>query len=300
MTDFDKELSAAKALVEKRLAEFFPGDGLQAAMRYSLLAGGKRIRPILAMKFCEAAGGAMEEALDYGCGVEMLHTYSLIHDDLPCMDNDDLRRGRPTNHKVYGECVATLAGDALQAAAFQTVLSAEGPWQEKGSFAPAVAAKILAEAAGEQGMCGGQYFDTIGDGKVLHTVEELTVINNKKTGALLRAACMMGVAASSGHRVVEERCFEAARVYATNVGLAFQIRDDMLDVIGSAEEFGKPIGSDASNRKSTYVTLLGLEECERRVLAYTERAKEALRACKWQGSTEFLCTLADAMTERKK
>ena len=300
MTDFEKELSAAKALVEKRLAEFFPGDGLQAAMRYSLLAGGKRIRPILAMKFCEAAGGAMEEALDYGCGVEMLHTYSLIHDDLPCMDNDDLRRGRPTNHKAYGECVATLAGDALQAAAFQTVLSAEGPWQEKGSFAPAVAAKILAEAAGEQGMCGGQYFDTIGDGKVLHTAEELTVINNKKTGALLRAACMMGVAASSGHRVVEERCFEAARVYATNVGLAFQIRDDMLDVIGSAEEFGKPIGSDASNRKSTYVTLLGLEECERRVLAYTERAKEALRACKWQGSTEFLCTLADAMTERKK
>ena len=300
MTDFEKELSAAKALVEKRLAEFFPGDGLQAAMRYSLLAGGKRIRPILAMKFCEAAGGAMEEALDFGCGVEMLHTYSLIHDDLPCMDNDDLRRGRPTNHKVYGECVATLAGEALQAAAFQTVLSAEGPWQEKGSFAPAVAAKILAEAAGEQGMCGGQYFDTIGDGKVLHTAEELTVINNKKTGALLRAACMMGVAASSGHRVVEERCFEAARVYATNVGLAFQIRDDMLDVIGSAEEFGKPIGSDASNRKSTYVTLLGLEECERRVLAYTERAKEALRACKWQGSTEFLCTLADAMTERKK
>ena len=300
MTDFEKELSAAKALVEKRLAEFFPGDGLQAAMRYSLLAGGKRIRPILAMKFCEAAGGAMEEALDFGCGVEMLHTYSLIHDDLPCMDNDDLRRGRPTNHKVYGECVATLAGDALQAAAFQTVLSAEGPWQEKGSFAPAVAAKILAEAAGEQGMCGGQYFDTIGDGKVLHTAEELTVINNKKTGALLRAACMMGVAASSGHRVVEERCFEAARVYATNVGLAFQIRDDMLDVIGSAEELGKPIGSDASNRKSTYVTLLGLEECERRVLAYTERAKEALRACKWQGSTEFLCRLADAMTERKK
>ncbi len=300
MTDFEKELSAAKALVEKRLAEFFPGDGLQAAMRYSLLTGGKRIRPILAMKFCEAAGGAMEEALDFGCGVEMLHTYSLIHDDLPCMDNDDLRRGRPTNHKVYGECVATLAGDALQAAAFQTVLSAEGPWQEKGSFAPAVAAKILAEAAGEQGMCGGQYFDTIGDGKVLHTAEELTVINDKKTGALLRAACMMGVAASSGHRVVEERCFEAARVYATNVGLAFQIRDDMLDVIGSAEEFGKPIGSDASNRKSTYVTLLGLEECERRVLAYTERAKEALRACEWQGSTEFLCTLADAMTERKK
>lgn len=141
----------------------------------------------------------------------------------------------------------------------------------------------MAEAAGEQGMCGGQYFDTIGDGKVLHTAEELTVINNKKTGALLRAACMMGVAASSGHRVVEERCFEAARVYATNVGLAFQIRDDMLDVIGSAEEFGKPIGSDASNRKSTYVTLLGLEECERRVLGLYGKGKGSLESLQMAG-----------------
>lgn len=298
---YQEYLLQATAALDAASARFLPEESeVCRAARYSLLGGGKRIRAILTLSVCDMLGGEMQTAAQFAAAVEMLHCYSLIHDDLPCMDNDDLRRGRPTNHKVYGECVATLAGDALQAAAFQTVLSAEGPWQEKGSFAPAVAAKILAEAAGEQGMCGGQYFDTIGDGKVLHTAEELTVINNKKTGALLRAACMMGVAASSGHRVVEERCFEAARVYATNVGLAFQIRDDMLDVIGSAEEFGKPIGSDASNRKSTYVTLLGLEECERRVLAYTERAKEALRACKWQGSTEFLCTLADAMTERKK
>ena len=295
---FAQEMETARRMVEARLAEFFPGDGLQESMRYSLLAGGKRIRPILCMKFCEAAGGSMEEALDFGCAVEMLHTYSLIHDDLPCMDNDDLRRGKPTNHKVYGECVATLAGDALQAAAFQIVLFAKGTRQDAGAHASHRAAGILAVAAGEQGMCGGQYWDTIGDGKVIHTAEELTAINDKKTGALLRAACMMGVAAASGSCAVDESCMDAARDYATNLGLAFQIRDDMLDVIGNAEEFGKPIGSDLSNKKSTYVSLLGLEECERRVLEYTERAKAALQAGKWHGSTDFLCALADGLAER--
>lgn len=299
MTDaFAQELEAAQGLVEGRLAEFFAGEGLEEAMRYSLMAGGKRIRPVLCMKFCEAAGGTMEEALDFGCGVEMVHTYSLIHDDLPCMDNDNLRRGKPTCHKVYGECVATLAGDALQAAAFRTVLFGGGPWQGEGKTAPLTAAGILAEAAGERGMCGGQYWDTIGDGKVIHTAEELTAINDKKTGALLRAACMMGVVASSGHRAVDDSCVAAAREYAANLGLAFQIRDDMLDVVGDAAEFGKPIGSDVSNEKSTYVSLLGLEECERRVLEYTARAKAALARGKWPGSTEFLCELADRLTHR--
>lgn len=299
MNDFKRQMAQAQQMVEARLAEFFPGGGLQEAMRYSLMAGGKRIRPILAMKFCEAAGGTMEEALDFGCGVEMLHTYSLIHDDLPCMDDDDLRRGRPTNHKVYGECVATLAGDALQAAAFQTVLSAEGTWRHGGGTARGMAARILAEAAGEQGMCGGQYWDTLGDGQP-HTEAELTEINDKKTGALLRAACMMGVTASLGRRAVADSCMEAAREYATNLGLAFQIRDDMLDVIGDAGEFGKPIGSDASNEKTTYVTLLGLEECDRRVLDYTARAKSALDQGEWQGDTDFLRELADSLAERKK
>lgn len=298
--EFQRQMDEARQMVERRLAEFFPGGGLQEAMRYSLLAGGKRIRPVLAMKFCEAAGGTPEEALDFGCGVEMLHTYSLIHDDLPCMDNDDLRRGRPTNHKVYGECVATLAGDALQAAAFQTVLSADGTWRHGGgAMSKALAARVLAEAAGEQGMCGGQYEDTLGDGQS-HTEVELTAINDKKTGALLRAACLMGVAASMGRRAVDESCFNAARDYATNLGLAFQIRDDILDVIGDAAEFGKPIGSDASNEKTTYVTLLGTEECERRVLDYTEKAKAALDQGNWQGDTEFLRTLADVLAERQK
>lgn len=297
--DFTKEMEAARRMAEDRLGEFFPGGGLEEAMRYSLLAGGKRIRPILTMKFCEAAGGTMEEALDFGCAVEMLHTYSLIHDDLPCMDNDDLRRGKPTCHKVFGECTATLAGDALQAAAFQTVLSAGGQWRAGGEAARARAAEILAEAAGVQGMCAGQYLDTLENGR-LHTESELTEINGKKTGALLRAACMMGVTASWGRRQVEASCMDAAREYAENLGLAFQIRDDILDTVSTAEELGKPIGSDADNQKSTYVTLLGVEACERRVLDYTEKAKAALRAGVWEGGTAFLEHLADGLAVRRR
>ncbi len=296
--EFQRQLEEARELTEARRRTFFSGGGLEEAMRYSLLAGGKRIRPILTMKFCEAAGGTLEEALDFGCGVEMLHTYSLIHDDLPCMDNDDLRRGMPTNHKKFGECVAILAGDALQAAAFQTVLSAKGKWRHGGKAAVVMAAKILAEAAGETGMCGGQYWDTAGDGQP-RTAEDLTDINNKKTGALLRAACMMGICASMGRREVDESCMDAAWHYATNLGLAFQIRDDVLDAISTAEELGKPVGSDAANQKTTYVNLLGVEACEALVLDYTVRAKEALDAGRWLGDTAFLRELADSLAVRK-
>ena len=297
--DFAKEMEQARQLAEHRLEAFFPGGGLEEAMRYSLLAGGKRIRPILTMKFCEAAGGTLEEGLDFGCGVEMLHTYSLIHDDLPCMDNDDLRRGKPTCHKAYGECTATLAGDALQAAAFRTVLSAGGEWRHGGGAVRALAAGILAEAAGADGMCGGQYGDTMEENRP-RTLEELTAINDKKTGALLRAACMMGVAASMGRREVDASCMDAARDYASNLGLAFQIRDDILDVTSTDAAFGKPVGSDAANGKTTYVTLLGVEECARRVLAYTEQAKTALLAGKWPGGTAFLAALADGLAVRDK
>ena len=228
----------------------------------------------------------------------MLHTYSLIHDDLPCMDNDDLRRGMPTNHKRFGECVATLAGDALQAAAFQTVLSAAGDWRHGGSAAVVLAARILAEAAGAAGMCGGQYWDTLGNGSP-RTDGSLTEINDKKTGALLRAACMMGVCASMGRRAVDEGCMDAARDYATNLGLAFQIRDDILDAVSTAEELGKPIGSDAANQKATYVTLLGVKGCEELVLDYTARAKGALDSGRWPGGTAFLEALADSLAVRK-
>ncbi|MCI9579011.1 MAG: polyprenyl synthetase family protein [Oscillibacter sp.] len=296
--DFQMQLEEARELVEARLRTFFSSGGLEEAMRYSLLAGGKRIRPILTMKFCEAAGGTLEEALDFGCGVEMLHTYSLIHDDLPCMDNDDLRRGMPTSHKKFGESVAILAGDALQAAAFQTVLSVKGEWRHGGRTAVILAAKILAEAAGESGMCGGQYWDTAGDGQP-RTAEDLTDINNKKTGALLRAACMMGVCASMGRREVDESCMNAAWHYATNLGLAFQIRDDVLDAVSTAEELGKPVGSDAANQKATYVNLLGVEACEALVQDYTVRAKEALDSGRWLGDTAFLRELADSLAARR-
>lgn len=290
---YQEQYTAYKERVEARLADFFPDEGLYRSMRYSLLAGGKRIRPILALGFCAAAGGDPNRALDVGCGVEMLHTYSLIHDDLPCMDNDDLRRGKPTNHKVYGETVAVLAGDALQTAAFSAILKAPLRGETK-----ARAAELLADAVGAEGMCGGQYRDTLEDG-MPHTAEELTEINDTKTGALLRAACTIGVVTAFDGRELDENCLRAARDYATNLGLAFQIRDDILDVTSTAEELGKPIGSDAANGKSTYVSLLGVAECEKRVKDYTRRAKEALSRADWKGDTAFLRELADAMVGRE-
>ena len=294
--ELKQQMELDRQQVEHRLGDFFTRKGLEEAMRYSLMAGGKRIRPILTMAFCRAAGGEGDWALDFGCALEMLHTYSLIHDDLPCMDNDDLRRGMPTCHKKYGECVATLAGDALQAAAFRTVLSVPGPWEEDPT-APGQAARVLAEAAGELGMCDGQYWDTMGDGKP-HTLEELTAIHNNKTGALLRAACLMGVLACAGHQKVDPACMAAARDYATHLGLAFQIQDDILDATSTTEELGKPVGSDQANSKTTYITLLGVQACEKLVLEHTHQAKRALERGNWPGGTEFLCWLADQLASR--
>ena len=296
---YQKEYDACRALVENRLKEFFsescPQKELLDAMRYSLLAGGKRIRPVLTMKFCQAAGGTMEDALEFACAVEMLHTYSLIHDDLPCMDNDDLRRGKPTCHKVYGETVATLAGDALQAAAFRTVLAAKGPWNNSVDSGPWAAAYYLAEAASEQGMCGGQYLDTKDEEKP-RTIEELNVIHAGKTGALLCAACLMGVCASAGKRSVLPCMYDAAREYAEHIGMAFQIQDDILDVTATTEALGKPVGSDEANRKSTFVTLFGVDACRKLVLEHTERAKAALDGVFTDNG--FLCWLADRLAER--
>lgn len=297
--DYLREYEECRALVEARLNDFFvqecPQKELLDAMRYSLMAGGKRIRPVLTVKFCQAAGGTMEEALDFACGVEMLHTYSLIHDDLPCMDNDDLRRGMPTCHKVFGETVATLAGDALQAAAFRTVLGAPGPWLPGTDNGPGKAAYYLAEAASEQGMCGGQYLDTAKSER-FRTVEELQTIHAGKTGALLRAACLMGVCASAGRRCVDGEAFAAAKEYAENLGLAFQIQDDILDVTATTEALGKPVGSDAANEKTTYVTLLGVSACHELVREHTARAKAALTGV--FSDSGFLCWLADLLAER--
>ena len=262
--------------------------GLAEAMRYSLLAGGKRIRPLLVLEFCRIAGGDVEKALPVACAIEMLHTYSLIHDDLPCMDNDELRRGKPTNHMVYGECTATLAGDALQAEAFGTILRCDLPPTVKASCA-----EILAGAVGLDGMCGGQFLDMSWEGRTL-TEQELTEINIRKTGALLVAACQMGVAAAGG----SELMLAAAGHYGSSIGLAFQIRDDMLDVLSTAEELGKPIGSDLEENKNTYMVLMGREGCEKTIAKLTDFAKNVLDEA--FEDTAFLKELADALSTRDK
>ena len=262
--------------------------GLAEAMRYSLLAGGKRIRPLLVLEFCRIAGGDVEKALPVACAVEMLHTYSLIHDDLPCMDNDELRRGKPTNHMVYGECTATLAGDALQAEAFGTILRCGLPPAVKASCA-----EILAGAVGLDGMCGGQFLDMSWEGRAL-TEQELSEINSRKTGALLVAACQMGVAAAGG----SELMLAAAGHYGSAIGMAFQIRDDMLDVLSTAEELGKPIGSDLEEDKNTYMVLMGREGCEKTIAKLTDFAKNVLDEA--FEDTAFLKELADALSIREK
>lgn len=286
------ELKILQNEINAALDGFFwedcPQKVLLDAMRYSLLAGGKRIRPVLLLKFCEAAGGERSAALPAACGIEMLHTYSLIHDDLPCMDNDDLRRGKPTCHKVFGETNAVLAGDALQSAAYGAVLSSPVAPERTAAMA-----KTLAFAAAEQGMCGGQYLDTSKEGLPV-TEDELYEIHRLKTGALLRAACVMGVQCAGG--TAEQ--VSAAEDFAMNLGLAFQIRDDVLDTISTVDELGKPIGSDAAEKKTTFVSLLGVEECSRLVHEYTEKAKSAIAGL--FSDTDFLCWLADVLADRRK
>ena len=288
--EFQQEMDRRRQLVEDRLGEAFPDQGLGKAMAYSLLAGGKRIRPILVLAFCKAAGGEEKYALDAACGVEMLHTYSLIHDDLPCMDDDDLRRGRPTCHKVFGECSATLAGDALQAAAFEWVLTC--PVLE--DSARARMGLVLARAAGLDGMCGGQYLDMEAEGRQ-PTLEELTLIHGQKTAALLRAACQIGVLCASLGPDTDAN-LAAAGAYAEHLGMAFQIRDDLLDATATTETMGKPAGSDQANGKHTFVTLLGKEDCASLVLEHTQLAQQALD--QFRGDTEFLRWLAGELARR--
>ena len=293
MLDFQQELKRLQSQVEAYLAGQFqeevPHKTLLEAMRYSLLAGGKRLRPIFCMAFCEASGGKAEDALRAGCAVEMVHTYSLIHDDLPCMDNDDYRRGRLTNHKVYGEAMATLAGDALLTAAFSFLASIQAtPEQALACVA------ILAQAAGENGMVAGQVLDLDGETRQL-TEQELRNVHRHKTGDMIRAACQMGAVLGGASKAQ----LEAAEEYALHLGMAFQIRDDMLDCIGSQEELGKPIGSDQENGKTTFVTLRGLEGCQSLVEEETGAAIAALEAGKFV-RTDFLRNLALALTQRMK
>ena len=291
MSEFRDQIAQYRAAIEEflqgKFCEDLPQKRLFDAMRYSLLAGGKRIRPVLTLEFCRICGGETEKALPFAAAIEMVHTYSLIHDDLPCMDNDDLRRGKPTNHVVYGECTATLAGDALQAEAFHTILSTELPADVR-----AECARLLAEAAGENGICGGQQLDMEGEGKVL-TKEELMDINDRKTSAMIHAACLMGVTCGGGN--AQQRA--AAAQYAKALGLAFQIRDDMLDVISTEAELGKPIGSDAREGKNTFMALYGLERCGAYVHELSEQAAAAVDSV--FADSAFLQQLARSLADRK-
>ena len=267
--------------------EDLPQHKLIEAMRYSLLAGGKRIRPVLVLAFCEASGKNPETALPAAVGIEMLHTYTLIHDDLPCMDNDELRRGKPTNHIVYGEFTATLAGDALQAEAFGTILRSGLPAEVR-----AECAEALVNAAGIDGVCGGQQLDMEGNGKAL-SEEELIELQSRKTGSLLAAACIMG--AIVGRATEKQK--EAALIYGSALGAAFQIRDDILDELSTTEELGKPIGSDKRTEKTTFMSLYGKEECERRVGRLTQYAKKTVEEA--FPEPQFLMDFADELSIRR-
>ena len=278
------------AAIEAYLGGLFLGEKpygrLQEAMRYSLLSGGKRVRPVLSCAFARLFAGAWQEALPLGCALELIHTYSLIHDDLPCMDDDELRRGRPTCHKVYGETLAVLAGDALQPEAFAILAAAPGLTDRQRVDAVAV----LSRAAGADGMVAGQVLDL--EGKC-RSNEQVKYLHSLKTGAMIAAAAELGCVAAGASP--EQR--RAARDYAGALGLAFQIRDDMLDVIADQGEFGKPIGSDREEGKTTFVDLIGLEGCEQAVAACTQRAKAALADFPGNG---FLLELADQMARRRK
>lgn len=292
MSDNQQHYEKMLAYVNNALELYFTkpqnNERLLEAMRYSLLAGGKRIRPILVLEFAFICGETFENALPFACAVEMLHTYSLIHDDLPCMDNDELRRGKPTNHVVFGEWLATVAGDALQSAAYETILSASCDAGKR-----AEAARILAVSTGENGMCAGQYLDMESENSIC-TLEDLEKVHSLKTAALIEASCLIGcVVGGAG-----ENQLQAARHYAKAIGLAFQLVDDLLDTESSAEELGKPIGSDEKNGKITFVSLLGAERCREMISELTLEAKKALTDG-FSGDIQFLEWFADMLAGRK-
>ncbi len=264
---------------------------LMEAMSYSVGAGGKRVRPMLTLEFAKLCGAEREQALPFACAVEFIHTYSLIHDDLPCMDNDDMRRGKPSNHIVYGEDTALLAGDALQSLAFEVMLCDDTLRIVSPALA-AQAAGILAKCCGAQGMVGGQVIDLqYEDKKADETI--ISKMHLLKTGALIKAACLMGAVIAGA----DEEKRSAAAEYAECIGLAFQLVDDVLDVTSTTDELGKPVNSDVANNKSTLVSLFGVEECLRRAKMLTDKAINALDV--FDGDTSTLRDFAVKLLNRR-
>ena len=260
------------------------------AMKYSLSAGGKRIRPMLVLEFCRLCGGDIGDAMPFACAIEFIHTYSLIHDDLPCMDDDDMRRGRPSCHKQFGEAFALLAGDALLTCAFEKCTNSE--LIHKNPLAVVKAVRLLSELAGANGMIGGQTVDLSSENKAVD-VDTLLVMDKLKTGALIKAACLLGCTAADADN---EKC-EAASLFAEKLGLAFQVVDDILDVEGDTALLGKQAGSDAKSGKSTYVTALGIDEAKKYADKLTNEAIDALSVFGYDA--DFLRELATSLISRK-
>ena len=289
MCAFQLRYDTYRSAVEEYLGGLFsvdkPYGKLQEAMRYSLMAGGKRVRPVMTLAFCDLMGGEWRRAIPFGCALELVHTYSLIHDDLPSMDDDDLRRGKPTCHKVYGEAMAVLAGDALQAEAFRIIATAPGVDDRQ----RAEAVTVLARACGADGMVAGQTLDILGLGR---NRSELELLHSLKTGAMIQGAAELGCIAAGA----DSRQREQAAEYAQHIGLAFQVRDDILDVIADQQILGKTVGSDQRDGKITFVDLLGLEDSEKLVAQETAKAKNAIADL--QGC-EFLLNLAERLADRR-
>lgn len=280
--------------IEAALPTFLPtAGGLQDtvvhAMAYACSVGGKRLRPVLTLEFCRLCGGDPEQALPFACALEMIHSYSLVHDDLPCMDNSALRRGKPSTHAAYGENMALLAGDALLNRAFETMLHVRDLPAER----VLAASGALADAAGIDGMVGGQVIDLESEAKTI-PLDTLEALQMGKTAALIRAACEMGSIVAGAPPAQQE----AARQFGTALGLCFQIVDDILDVTATEEQLGKPIGSDMENQKNTYVSLLGLDKARQLAQQRTVQAQQALSLFGKQA--EDLQQLTIALQNRRK
>lgn len=299
MPMFREQHMAYKTLIDAALMSYLSKDGsladgkydiVKQAMYYSISAGGKKLRPILVIEFCKAFGGTAEQALPFACAIEMIHCYSLIHDDLPCMDDDQLRRGKPACHIRYGEANALLAGDALLTLAFEAIASA--PEKTGLSVEAALRASlILARKSGMDGMVGGQVIDLMEEGNTLDE-ETLELLQGKKTSALICGAVALGCLAGG---CTDEAVLRDAMEFGKELGFAFQIVDDILDVAGDENTLGKPIGSDAANHKTTYVSLFGIEKAKEIAALHTQRADELLKKVP---NTQFLKLLTDRLLRR--
>lgn len=289
---FKEEFTSKIDIIDEYLHKYLTGRSdtpkeISEAMRYSIFAGGKRIRPVIMLSVCEMLGGEKEDVIPYACALEMIHTYSLIHDDLPAMDNSPLRRGKKTNHIVFGEAMAILAGDGLLNYAFELILSSPCDDTVKALKASA----YMAECSGVGGMIGGQVIDILSENRSISS-DTLRVLQEKKTSALIRAAAVCGaiIAGSDSSQI------KTLEDYAVNLGLAFQIKDDILDVEGESSKLGKPVGGDLEAHKNTYVSIYGIDRAKELLLEHTNKAKDAIAS--FGTKSEFLLSLTDYLLKR--